>query len=94
MTGTETNSVIDFESKLAPGTKVLARWTNSYSYYAAPATVTKVNGKSVLVAIDESILGAKGNTIYPAGNKIKCPLFFGDTWSANNRVEPAGGYGG
>ena len=77
---------------VAPGTKVLARWTNSYRYYACPATVAKVNTVSVIVTLDEATMD--GDTLlYTAGKKIKCPLWNDMRgWSANNRVEPAGGY--
>jgi hypothetical protein len=94
MTGTEFKTIAKFELALASGTKVLARWTNSFRFYACPATVVKVNSASVIVTLDEAITDGD-KLLYPAGKKIKCPLWENMRgWSANNRVEPAGGYGG
>lgn len=69
-----------FDRTLTPDTPVIARWTNCGNFYTAPATVTKVNAKSVRVAISEAIAG------YPAGHSIICPRPIARTWSWNNCI--------
>ena len=95
MTGDEFKKVLNFENSLNVGDKVYAVWTNCHNYYAANATVLKVNKASFVVTLDEEVSSSLGT--YPVGNKIKCPRFALGTsgmelWSANNRLEPVGGY--
>lgn len=77
---------LDWEAGLAVGDTVLARWTNCYRYYAARATITKINAKSMRVILEEAIDG------YPAGWDIVLPrasdVFGAARWSVNNGAFP------
>ena len=77
---------LDFEEGLKVGDVVLARWTNSYNYYAARATVRKINAKSLRVILEEPIDG------YPEGWEILLPrqadIFGAARWSVNNGAFP------
>jgi hypothetical protein len=79
-----------FDKSLTVGMKVIARWTNSGYSYAVPATIAKVNGKSVIVTLDEEVRGPSllrsdvETVIYPIGRRITLPRLWGQCWSANN----------
>ncbi len=86
--------ICDFEKDLRIGSKVRVRWTNSGRYFAALATISKVNAKSFRATLDEAVDYAKpGDKGYPAGQNMKAPSFASPVeWSVNNRVEPVEGY--
>ena len=75
-----------WEDTLVVGDVVTARWTSNYNYYAARATITKVNAKSLRVILEESTGG------YPAGWDLLIPrasdIFGACRWSVNNCVCP------
>ena len=77
---------LDWEDGLAVGDTVLARWTNSYNYYEARATVRKLNRKSLRVILEEPTGG------YPEGWEILLPrqsdIFGAARWSVNNGAFP------
>ncbi len=75
-----------FEATLTVGSKVVARWTNSYRSYQAPATVKKINDKSIVVTLNEAIPTDIGG--YPAGHKLPVPSCNSDLWSNSNSVAP------
>jgi len=88
MTEAEYRAVVDFEQNLQVGDTVRICWTCCGTAYAAVATVTKINAKSILAAINDAI-----ESDYPKGQVIKAPRIESfRTWSVNNRVEPVGGY--
>lgn len=95
MDAREFRNVVDFEASLKPGSIVLARWTNSGRYFKGKATVVRVNAQSVRVRLLEKV-GVDFYGGYPEGREIVCPrLAVGSglaKWSANNRVEPLGGF--
>ncbi len=72
-------SHLAFETALAPGMKVEARWTNCHNYYGEPAEIVRVNRSSVRVRV---LAG------YLAGRETSMPRMFGNKWSANNGVFP------
>lgn len=80
-----------FEHELVPGQVVEARWTNSFNYYRALASVVRVNKASVRVKLTQPVM--YGST-YPAGRELVMPRGFNFSsgtakWSANNGVFPA-----
>jgi hypothetical protein len=95
MNGDEFRSVVGFENGLRIGDPVVIRWTNCGSYYAAKATLSKINAKSFKATLDEEVPCSYGEP-YSIGREIKAPRFtWGSclkTWTTNNRVEPVGGY--
>jgi len=60
MTGDQYKELATFDTQLAAGQRVVIRWTNSHRLYAAAATITKVNTKSVLASIDTAITDWQG----------------------------------
>jgi hypothetical protein len=80
----------EWENTLTPGTEVVARWTNNFSYWHARAEIVRVNRASVRVRLVEAIFGAQGQVIYPAGREIVVPrcVISARTWSINNCVAP------
>lgn len=94
MTDHETQTLLDFDEALTVGQHIEAHWTNCGRRYVAPATVTKVNAKSVLVALGADVREALyGETegasddgiVYPAGHTITLPrLGNAKNYSANN----------
>lgn len=93
MDKTTNTGPVAFDSSLTVGMKVVARWTNCHRYYSAPATIAKLNGKSVIVTLDAEIRSvnpydraAGERVIYPVGRRITLPRLMGQTWSANNCV--------
>jgi hypothetical protein len=82
----------DFDTTLTVGQRVVIRWTNCGGAYAMPATITKVNAKSVLAAIDTAVVAhwaGDAIEVYPAGRVIKAPrLSASKEWSNNNCVAP------
>lgn len=84
-------TILSFEESLKVGDAVVIRWTNSGCYHAVPGKVWKVNAKSFLVQIDETIMDRyTGKPAYGKGHVIKAPRYSfspGCTWSRNNRVE-------
>ncbi|MFH1984589.1 MAG: hypothetical protein ABIL58_22330 [Pseudomonadota bacterium] len=93
MTADEYKTVVGFESGLKPGDPVLERWKVSGWRFAAAATVSKINEKSIVVEINQAIPdpGASGFE-YSAGHKIRVDNFSGKGWGYRSRVEPVGGY--
>lgn len=94
MTREECSSVVDFESNLTIGQRVRINWTNSHRYFTAVGSVAKINRASVIVVINDEVPHE-----YGFDQAIKAPLLAMGTssmksWSANNRVEPVGGYHG
>jgi hypothetical protein len=81
-----------FDTALTVGQHVMIHWTNSSRWYDAAATITKVNGKSVLAAIEHPIYGDYGEgkrLLYPAGHVIKAPRLTDiKAWTVNNCVTP------
>ena len=96
MTGNEYRQVIAHDATLAVGVRVDIRWTNSHRYYAMPATITKVNGKSVLAAIEAAIHDQNDPSrpvVYPAAHVIKAPRITDmQGWTCHNCVTPQGGW--
>ena len=92
MTPAQYKELSIFDASLTVGQRVIIRWTNSHRFYAMPATITKVNAKSVLAAIDDAIYdrgGGKDTLRYPAGYVIKAPrLSAFKAWTVNNCVMP------
>jgi hypothetical protein len=83
----ETNQVA-FESTLAAGAPVTARWTNSFQAYAARAVVVKINHASIRIELVETLI-ANGRVTHEAGRQFSLPNVFGAGWSVNNCVAPA-----
>jgi hypothetical protein len=81
-------AALRFERELKVGDKVRVHWTNCGSYYAAPATVARINDKSIVVTLDEAVDTLTGLGGYPVGQKIKVPRLGSAGWSANNCVNP------
>lgn len=81
MTGGELRTVADFEKNLKAGDLVVVRWTGCHAYFHARGSVKRVNGKSIRVLLEG-----------PARDEVVVPNLLAGTWSANNRVEPVGGY--
>lgn len=67
------------------GEEVIVCWTNCGNAYAAEGTISKINSKSILVALSEDVRHLSG-VVYPAGQKIKAPRIGTKQWSWNNRV--------
>ena len=92
MTAHEFRTIAAFDAALHVGQRVIIHWTNSHRWYDAAATVTKVNTKSVLAAIDEAMYGRFGSEptlLYPAGYVIKAPRLTDlKNWTVNNCVTP------
>lgn len=86
MTGKDLQKVIDFESNLKPGDKVMVRWTNTHHVFSGPGTISKVNKRSVRVTLDQKVGWLE------AGFDMSRPRYSDRTWSSNNRVEPMEGY--
>lgn len=88
-------NIVNFEESLKPGCYVLARWTNSGRYFYGKAEVVRVNAQSIRVRLLETVAPDFWGG-YPGGHEIVCPrLAIGSgmkQWSANNRVEPLGGF--
>jgi hypothetical protein len=100
MTAMHFRDLMTFDAALHIGQHVRISWTCCYRSCDATATVTKLNRKSVLAAIDEPIyasphlvygsprLGTPA-LIYPAGHIIKVPRFTASKeWTAYNCVVP------
>ena len=87
------------DERLTVGHVVTVRWTNNHCYYEALGHVTKVNAKSVLVALDVAIraispadraLANAGGIIYTAGHVITAPRITDmRSWTANNGTTDA-----
>lgn len=82
-----------FDTDLVVGQRVCIAWTNCYRTHEATATITKLNAKSVLAAIDQEIRGSNhlaiDGVLYPVGHVIKAPRFVDlQHWTANNCVLP------
>jgi hypothetical protein len=85
-TGDRFTRLMQFDRNLQVGQQVCIRWTNSGNHYGAMATITKVNAKSVIAALDEDITGYR--TGYPKGWLIKAPRMLDmRAWSRNNCVQ-------
>ena len=76
----------EFDSTLALGDLVHARWTHSHSAYAAPATIVRLNAKSVRVQLQRAVKAHYGTWIM--GHVLTLPRCTGDRWSLNNGVFP------
>lgn len=91
MTAAEFRTQSTFEESLQPGAKVEVRWTNSYRYFQAPATVVRKNRASVRVKLTDKIepTDVRGGS-YPVGHEIVVPLMSRalERWTANNGVFP------
>ena len=70
----------------------MIRWTQGHRFYAMPATITKVNPKSVLAALDGAVYDREHGPAtlrYRAGQVIKAPrLSAFKAWTVNNGVMP------
>jgi len=81
-----------FDAALHVGQRVMIRWTQGHRFYAMPATITKVNPKSVLAAIDDAVYDrehGQATLCSPAGQVIKAPrLSAFKAWTVNNCVMP------
>lgn len=74
---------LHLEQNLKLGDSVILCWTNSGHYYAARAQVVRINQKSVVGELIETVNGLFGG--YPIGRKITVPRITA-RWSINNRV--------
>lgn len=93
MIADECRAVMSFEAGLREGSPVKVVWTNGGMAYSANAAVRCVYVKSVRVALTGGILNVWRETIYPVGHEIVVPLLTDYLrWSAQDRVEPRGGY--
>lgn len=81
----ELSNQIDFEMALVEGTRVEVRWTNSFRYYRAIATVVRVNRSSVRVTVTEAHPVA-GAGAYLIGRTLSFPRLTSRTWSRQNGV--------
>ena len=92
MTAAQYQELRAFDAALHVGQRVLIRWTHGHRFYAMAATITKVNTKSVLAAIDNAIYARERGAdmlLYPAGQVIKAPRVSAFTaWTVNNCVMP------
>jgi hypothetical protein len=86
---------IRFEESLQVGDTVEVRWTNSFRYYKAKATVTKINQASLRAKLLKEIRGhyaGKEGVMYAEGREIIVPRLtlgtLNSKWSQNNGVFP------
>lgn len=93
---------VQFDASLVRDTAVEARWTHNHCRYVAPATVIKVNTKSVLVKLDAPVYSTTAQAryitndltaedfreVYPANNVITLPRYASAGYSANNGAYP------
>jgi len=94
MTADAFRAFMAHDERLTVGHPVTVRWTNNHRDYEAPGHVTKMNAKSVLVALDVAIratspadrsLANADDVIYPVGHVIKAPSISDrQRWTANN----------
>lgn len=70
-----------------PGAVVEVRWTGSHREYVANGTVHRLNGKTVVVALNHAIPGPF-LCGYPAGQLIKVPVPGTRKFSSKNGVYP------
>ena len=86
---------ITFDAALVPGLAIEAHWTNAGRHYVVPATVTKLNARSLLVQLAMTVydhdVGATVATriVYPSGHVITLPRLGARNYSANNGAYPA-----
>jgi hypothetical protein len=80
------------DDELKVGDKVLVRWTSAGYIFAAPATVAKINQKTLRVALDADVTvrSPVGNITYPAGWSIIVPRHSSREWTWNNCALPVG----
>lgn len=81
--------VIKFDAALKIGDSVTVRWTWCHGYYEAQGKVSKLNAKSLRVALDHDVPTSSGG--WQAGFEIRVPRAkFGslDAWSWNNGSFP------
>ena len=87
MTANDLKDVLSFEKTLTVGQVVEARWTNNGKAPVVPATVVKINQKSVIVTLNENthpeFFGG-----WREGQRIKLERFGSTSWSYNNGVFP------
>jgi len=50
---TDHKEILEFERNIKVGDKVRVCWTNSYNYYAAVGTITKINQMSVRTSLEK-----------------------------------------
>lgn len=85
---TEYCHIVAFDTALTVGQPVEARWTNNHRRHVAPATVKKVNAKSIIVLIDTAIYDDKDDVLYTVGHPITLPRSGNKDYSANNGAYP------
>lgn len=86
MSTSEYIQLIQKNGSLRLGEEVVVCWTNCGCAYKGKGTITKINQKSVLVALSQEVRHAGGG-VYPIGQKIKAPRVNNlSEWSWNNRI--------
>jgi hypothetical protein len=86
---------LEWDSKLAPGDPVQARWTNSGNYYRVAAHIKTASKSSIRVTLDRDVYGYSTHgpqaLIYQKGREIVVPRgLMTRTWSQNNGAFPPG----
>lgn len=79
-----------WDTTIAIGVEVEARWTNCNREYAARAVIAKINRASVRVSLAEPVLDPRESErlCYPEGHSIVAPRPLAGTWSWKNCYLP------
>ena len=79
---------LNIDTTLFLGQAVSVRWTNTNHFYHARGVVDKINPKTVLVVLTETITDpCDGSILYPLETPIKVPRFGMRGWTSNNTVD-------
>jgi hypothetical protein len=76
-----------FDRSIRQGSKVVVRWTYDGRCFHGPGLVARLNPKSIVVALTESVGDGGGDPLYRQGHQITVPRFGHGHYSANNRAE-------
>lgn len=94
MTTEERQAVLAFEGRLKVGSPVTLCYTYQYRFFRMPAEVARLTDEAITARVLVDQRGRSGRIMWPKGQLLTVPRYSeeGQTWSAQNRVEPEGGY--
>jgi hypothetical protein len=89
----ESQAMLAFEAGLVIGSPVTLCYTYQFRFFRMPAEVARLDAETITARVLVDQRGRSGRILWPKGQLLTVPRYAeGGKWSAQNRVEPEGGY--